>query len=510
MKHLPDDQLRQPSTRSLLASLIVACAGTAFVNAGVSAAEDTVGATQSLYSVVNLGVSTDTAFLNQRGQVAYSNGFFDGKRSYDIKGPGGRYVSVHGLNNLGVVVGEFDDGLSQLPSTYRAFAWTVGSGFRTLSGLAPSVAIAINDGNQAVGSISDGTSGGHANRWNPDGTQTRLGSLSANFSQATAVNGSGIAVGIAEFAQQGSHAMVWNARGGATDLGKFTGVGSVADFVNANGQVAGRYFTVPGPLGGTNTAGFFWSRTSGGVTILPFGWDNVTINALNDKGQVAGNRMYPPGDLYQHTVPFIWCLQEGARLLPVGTFPNSRVWALNNRSDMVGFTQQLDGQMATRRAVIWHGETAPVDLNTRLYRAPTELVLTSGIAINDRGVILAQSNAGLVLLRPGRDQSAAPVLGPITKATPGDDIAVNSMADFVVNFIGGVNARSHTATATIDDGCPQTAPSLREVRDQGDVSLRHVFCRAGTFNIRVRVTDTMGNVAEVQRRQFVADLQSPR
>jgi hypothetical protein len=263
-------------------------------------------------------------------------------------------------------------------------------------------------------------------------------------------------------------------------------------------------------LGGTNTAGFFWSRTGGGVTILPFGWDNVTIDALNDNGQVAGNRMYPPGDLYEHTVPFIWCLQEGARLLPVGAFPNSRVRALNNRADMVGFTQQLDGQRDTRRAVIWHGVTAPVDLNTRLYRAPAGLVLTSAIAINDRGVILAQSSAGLVLLRPGKDQSTAPVLGPITTTAPGETIALNGMADFAVNFVGSGIAKSHTAEAIVDDGCPQAAPSLREVRGQGDVSLRHMFCKAGTFNVQIKVTDAMGNTTEVRRLQPVGNALSRR
>jgi uncharacterized membrane protein len=211
MKHLLDDRLRQAGIRLLLASMFVACTGTVFVSASASPTEGSVGSAPSVYSVVNLGVSAGTAFLNQRGQVAYSNGFFDGTRRYDITIPGGRYASVHGLNNLGVVVGEFDDGSTPPPSKYRAFTWTVASGLRALPGTVPTVAIAINDRNQAVGSIGGAASRIRANRWNPDGTQTRLGPLPASFSQATAINYSGVSVGTSDVALQDSHAMVWDA-----------------------------------------------------------------------------------------------------------------------------------------------------------------------------------------------------------------------------------------------------------------------------------------------------------
>ncbi|UUZ55844.1 hypothetical protein LP419_10370 [Massilia sp. H-1] len=43
----------------------------------------------------------------------------------------------------------------------------------------------------------------------------------------------------------------------------------------------------------------------------------------------------------------------------------------------------------------------------------TGLVLRAGAAINDDGAILAYSNAGLVLLRPGKRGTDAPVLGPV-------------------------------------------------------------------------------------------------
>jgi hypothetical protein len=513
MKHLLKDSPRQQNARILFPSIIVACIGMVLGSARALPIDTTVGPEPPLYSVVNLGIPAGTAILNERGQVAFSNSnaanpihaFFDGKRRYDIIAPGGRYVNVRGLNDLGVVVGDFDDASTQPPFNLRAFKWTVGGGIRALTGPGTATAIAINDRNQAVGSIHGSASYTRAIRWNPDGTQTNLGPIPASFSEATAINYSSVAVGVADVALDGSHATVWDAAGSATDLGKFGGVESVADFVNANSQVVGRYFTQGGGLGGTNTGGFFWSRQGGSVKIVAFGWNDLTIEALNDAGQVAGNRMYPPGDLTQTTTPFIWCLQTGARLLPFGSAANSRVLALNNRAEMVGFIQLAQSQQATRRAVRWNGVSAPVDLNTRLYRAPAGLVLTSAKAINDHGTILAESNAGLVLLIPGKAKSAAPVLGPVTRTTAGDTVALNSVTDFTAGFVGSDAAKTHTAAATVDDGCPQTAPSLREVRGQGDVSVRHTFCKPGSFKVKITVTDGTGNTAEVQSLQFVSD-----
>lgn len=178
--------------------------------------------------------------------------------------------------------------------------------------------------------------------------------------------------------------------------------------------------------------------------------------------------------------------------------------ALNNRAELVGFTEQTAGDPASKRAVRWQGAGSATDLNTRLHRAPPGLVLTSAKAVNDRGMILAESNAGLVLLRPGKNQSAAPVLGPIT--TPaGDTFAVNSTGEFSVAFVGTDAARAYVASVAIDDGCAQTAPALRQVRGHGDVSIRHAFCKAGAFYLKVTLADAAGNSAQVQRRLVVGD-----
>jgi hypothetical protein len=70
-------------------------------------------------------------------------------------------------------------------------------------------------------------------------------------------------------------------------------------------------------------------------------------------------------------------------------------------------------------------------------------------------------------------------------------------------------AESHVAAASVNDTCPQAAPSLRERRGLGDVSLRHTFCQAGAFVVKVTVTDRAGNATQVQRRLVVSDPSVP-
>jgi hypothetical protein len=192
------------------------------------------------------------------------------------------------------------------------------------------------------------------------------------------------------------------------------------------------------------------------------------------------------------------------RPLSLAGAADGRVHALNNRREMVGHLERTLWDERSRRALYWNDVAKPVDLNTRLHRAPAGLVLYSANAINDDGTILANSNAGLVLLRPGRIGTAAPVLGAIADAAD-DVVTMGSTVDFTVNFVDSAPAERHVASASVSDGCPQAAPSLRERRGVGDVRLRHTFCRPGRFTIMVKVTDRAGNATQVQRELSVTD-----
>lgn len=490
---------------------LCAKAGLAFFCAGAACASpagdmvDTAarpGAVQ--YSVINLGPGSGLAVLNRRGQVVFanwqlddeSNGFFDGHRVHALGSLGGAHTGVRSVNDLGVVVGESSDA----QSVVRAFTWTVKGGMRALPGSSPSDARGINRRGQVVGSMQDMPLRVHARRWSPDGTLTSLGPQSARISFATAINDSGMAVGEAEVQRYDSHAMVWDADGKETDLGTFGGKQSAARHINAAGQVLGFYYREQDKIG------FLWSRKHGAVQIGHTG-DYQDVTDLNEHGDVTGNNLINNGlPAYRHP-PFVWSQQRGLRALPLGAAHDGRALALNNRRQVVGHATRTQDGVSSQRAVYWNDVSPPVDLNTRLHRAPAGLVLHAAIAINDDGAIVAESNAGMVLLRPGRSGTAAPVLGPINGGA-GDTVMPGDRVDLTVGFVDSDVSESHRASASIDDGCPPPAPSLRERRGVGDVSLRHTFCRAGTFTLKVKVTDRAGNATQVQRRLSVQAVDS--
>lgn len=455
------------------------------------------------YSVVNLAPGSGVALLNQRGQAGFAtyssgatiNGFFDGRRVHQVGAAGTGDTVVSGLNDLGVVVGQFNDAATPAPFNYRAFSWTVARGLRALPGPGPSMAHAINRRNQAVGSTKGKAFYGRAYRWNPDGTAIDLGPLPASLSEAIAINDSGVAVGYADVARYDSHAVVWDANGRATDLGTLGGTQSIATHINTLGEVLGSYYR-DGVAGG-----FLWSRRGGIVKIMPNARTGVRTAALNESGEVATNLEAVDGNGSSAYQPFLWSLAKGGRALPLGGAVRGSVDALNNRGGMVGYIERTAAEIPNRRAVLWSGMTTPVDLNARLHRAPAGLVLQAGKAINDRGDILADSNAGLVLLRPGTQGSDAPVLGPVVAAS--DALALGTVGDLSVAFTDTGASESHTASASVGDSCPSNAPVVREARGNGEVIVRHTFCREGSFTVKIRVRDRAGNATEVHRQLSV-------
>jgi hypothetical protein len=459
------------------------------------------------YSVINLAPGAGVALLNQRGQAAFAtyssgdtiNGFFDGWRVHTVGPAAGGYALVSGMNELGVVVGQFDDAAPGTPSNYRAFSWTVARGLHALPGQGTAIAHAINVRNQAVGTVKGAAFYGRANRWNADGTQTSLGPLPASLSEAVAINSSGVAIGYADIAMYDSHAMVWDANGAATDLGTMGGTQSLAKYINSYGQVVGTYYrdSMPGA--------FSWTRKGGLVKIGPQGAAGLNATALNDYGEVAGNSYVQNDNANYASVPFIWSARRGMRMLPLAPASHGGVEALNNRAEMVGFIESIPGQPENRRAALWSGIAKPVDLNTLLVNAPAGLVLYTAKAINDQGDILVESSAGLVLLHPGPTGTTAPVLGPITGAVVDDKILLNGKVDFTVKFVDGNTAETHAAAASVNDGCSQQPAVVREIRGSGEVNLCHTFCQAGSFKIKVKVTDRAGNATQVDRTLTVTD-----
>ena len=451
-----------------------------------------------LYTVINLGPEPVAAVLNERGEAAYSDEnfpvtnsrFFDGDDIRTIGSLGGGYTSVMGISGLGTVAGAATGAAETGP---QAYAWTLAGGTRALPGPLPSVARGINNREEIVGQVSGPDVASRALRWNRDGSVTQLGPALAPYAQANAINLGGYATGVSTGIGQDTlpHAVLWDRSGAQTDLTPFAGTLAYGLGINDRNDVAGIIADMPF----ANFNGLFWSRASGTVRI-DAGID-YRFGDINNRGEVVGS-----AETGAQRKAFQWTLGRGLVRLPVAAGLFSHATDINERGEIVGSTVLATG--IGRRAVRWPSFMAlPVDLATRLYRAPLGLVLLEALAINDGGTILANSNAGLVMLRPGLRGTDAPVLGPIaglpSVVEPGQELALT------VNFVDNAWTQTHKASALWSDGCASPTPTVVEAGGFGQVRLRHRFCAAGVHTVTVVVTDSGGRATELRRHVYVPE-----
>jgi len=469
-----------------------AAASAAATSTPDSAASSSCGC---LYSVINLDPDGLAAsFLNERGEAAVgslfldTNRFFDGERLIDVVPTGSnRYTWIRGLNNRGVVALE-TAAVTVPPGPTRVFTWTAARGLRALPGSTSATARDINDNNQVVGFVPTTTPGvRRAVRWDPDGRIVNLGPLPLSASEAYTINNNALAGGFADVANGDIHATLWDPAGRVTDLGTLGGGRGFTFFVNERNQAAGS----------SDNAGdveypFFWSARDGLLTIPA---PNTVPADLNERGEVIGFLDNPTG-----VTAYVWSRARGLTVLPRGTALQSNVIDINNQSTMVGSVQRSSGDY---RGVRWNGATNPVDLTTLLYRPPAGLVVEVATAINDAGDILAYTNAGLVMLKPGTRGTDAPVLGPIAGLPDNATFNVGQDVRLNLGFVDNARTQTHRASVTWSDGCPSTAPQLRESGGVGEVSFRHRFCAPGVHTITVLVTDSGGRRTEARKSVFV-------
>jgi hypothetical protein len=446
-----------------------------------------------VYSIITLGGDEYWgAYLNQKGHVvafgAERNRFFDGARWYDLGSLGGGYTFVRAMNDRGVVVGESLDA-SEPFGNVLAFSWTAMRGMRALQGLSVSSATAINNSNQIAGYTAAPGVSEQAVRWDPSGRTVNLGPVPFSLSQAMAINNGGESAGFTDLADGSIHATIWTAAGDLIDLGSLDNNGFAStQFLNERGDAAGE----------SGNDGFFWSKRTGMIATGSHVASGIGhMVGLSDSGEIVGNTEVPGG-----RAAFVWTQAGGLRLLPRGSAIGTSVWGMNRRADMVGAVERAGDDF---RAVRWHGFAIPVDLNGRLHRPPPGLVVTQGLAVNDRGDIVAYSNAGILLLRPGTTGTDAPVLGPVNGlprvVRVADDLALT------LGFVDSSPTQTHTVSVSWDDGCGDSSPppSLLETGGTGQITFRHRFCRVGTAGVWVRITDSAGKTTEVLKQTYVDD-----
>jgi probable HAF family extracellular repeat protein len=337
--------------------------------------------------------------------------------------PGSQWSAASWISGNGLIVGASENGetdpLTGLPE-FRAVLWQAAqiTDLSTLPGGFESLAWAINNRGRVVGFA----------------TNTILDPYSYFYFQF---------LGSSTGTQ--TRAFSWDNQNGMQDLGTLGGPDAWAGFVNERGQIAGISYTSSTANANNGACApntptqdpFFWERDSGMIDVGTFGGTCGVPNALNNRGQVAG-QSYLPGNLTAHA--FLWdkrghpqlrdlgtlggdnasalwlndagdvvgyadlppnppgctgltCVHHGflwkhgvmTDLGTIGTDPCSRALSINSKGQIVGASATVCGGALTH-ALLFENDGPAIDLNT-LVPPGSALALTEAIYINDRGEI---------------------------------------------------------------------------------------------------------------------------
>ena len=333
--------------------------------------------------------------------------------------PGNNSSAVFQINGSGVGAGMSETGALDPNTGYpaeNAVLFKHGSviNLGTLPGGHESQAIAINDRGQVAGFGDNGVRDpvsifGPVNGPGDPGwvTQTRsfiwqngkmrdLGTLGGPDALMTMLNARGQIAGDsytnatpnpANGGVPTTHPFLWQ-DGHMRDLGTLGGTRSSTTWLNNRGEVVGQ----DNLAGDQASHPFLWDgqrlRDLGTL-----GGDFGSANYVSDAGDVTG-WTYLPGDSTAHA--FLWKRGVMTDLTGAGSSQCTFAEAINDRDQVVGGT--CDGQVA----LLWTGGKQ-YELNSVV--APSDIHLTEGTFINDRGQIVAlgtlpNGNQHLFLLNP--------------------------------------------------------------------------------------------------------------
>lgn len=460
----------------------------------------------TLYRVTNLGPGELGISINAKGQVAFAHDddpfdsepprtwFYDGARLYQIRAPGVDIIRPAGLNDLGQVTG-----VSRTASgLIHSFVWSLQRGLTDigmLPGRDTTWEPAINNRGEVAGYAAADVSPPYprAFRWSPRTGIEDLGVLRAGddaSSYGRAINDAGMVAGDSWVGGNTYHAFVWTRTGGMVDIDTLGNSYSTPVAAGARGEVGGNILNPPNNYGSI----FAWTRAAGMRDLGPADGQGTWMTAMSSGGRIVGVVTY--ADFSQHALT--WTADRGLRVLGTLGGPWSVAYGANNRGQVVGGAATPDNRY---HAFVWTDKGGLVDLNRRLYRAPAGLELGSALAISDNGSIVADSNAGLLLLRPVRACTCTHAAGPVVAP---DTVQPGAPVDTSIGFSAGDLATRYAVAWSWGDGTADPARSAPASGGRGSASARHTYAAPGIYTITADVTDGAGNSARVTRRIVVA------
>jgi probable HAF family extracellular repeat protein len=326
--------------------------------------------------------------------------------------PGGQYSGTTWISGNGLIVGLAENGatdpLTGFPEM-RGALWR-GNGIvdlGTLDGGYETFAFAVNNRGQVVGAATNTIS----DPFSPFGAQLRaflwqegvmqdLGTLGGPEADALLLNERGQAAGYS-FPNTTANSnngpcpasvptqepFFWDKHSGMIDIGNFGGTCGLANALNNRGQVAGQSY-----LDGNTTAhAFLWDKKGSPQLrdLGTLGGDNASGEWLNDAGEVVGyaDVPNPPGCTGLTCVHhgFLWKNGKMTDLGTLGSDPCSRALSINSSGQIVGLTIAVCGGNPTH-GFLWENGGPAVDLNTLVTGA--DMTLTTPVYINDSGEIV--------------------------------------------------------------------------------------------------------------------------
>jgi probable HAF family extracellular repeat protein len=359
--------------------------------------------------------------------------------------PGGQYSRITWISRNGLITGFAENGqtdpLIGVPEM-RGALWRGGGiiDLGTLPGGFETFAFAVNNGGQVVGGATNSIPDPfsifatqiRAFLWE-NGVMQDLGTLGGPEATATLVNDQGQVSGFSfpnatPNPDNGpcppntptQEPFFWDKSTGMIDIGGFGGTCGIANALNSRGQVAGQSYLA----GNLIAHAFLWQKSANPPLrdLGTLGGDNASAEWLDDAGDVVGYTDLPPSPpgcssltCVHHA--FLWKNGVITDLGSIGTDPCSRALSINSKAQIVGFSTAVCGGAPTH-GFLWANGGPMIDLNT-LVAPGSGLTLNTPTSINARGEI-----AGTGTLANGKTHAF--VLIPCGKGTEGCGDAAES------------------------------------------------------------------------------------